>query len=191
MNRKRWPNLITATRIALTPAVLMVAVAGSKPWFVGLITATLLTDALDGYLARRLNARSDLGRKLDSAADYLTLTIGLAGIALLWPEIMRREMPWIIAALVSFFAVIVVGFVRLGRAPCYHTWISKIGAVGCAFSLIPLLSGGTAAPFHALTMLQVIGGVEELLIVFLVPGHTGEMPTLWHAWRLRRAGRPD
>lgn len=191
MNRKLWPNLITATRIALTPAVLMVAVAGSKPWFVGLISATLLTDALDGYLARRLNARSDLGRKLDSAADYLTLTIGLAGIALLWPEIMRREMPWIIAALVSFFAVIVVGFVHLGRAPCYHTWISKIGAVGCALSLIPLLSGGTALPFHALTVLQVIGGVEELLIVFLVPWHAGEMPTLWHAWRLRRAGRPE
>lgn len=189
MNRKLWPNLITATRMALSPAVLMVAVAGSKPWFVGLITATLLTDALDGYLARRLNARSDLGRKLDSAADYLTLIIGLAGIALLWPDIMRREMPWIVAALVSFFAVIVVGFVRLGRAPCYHTWISKLGAVGCAFSLIPLLSGGTAVPFHVLTILQVIGGVEELLIVFLVPAHTGEMPTVWHAWRLRRASR--
>jgi phosphatidylglycerophosphate synthase len=188
MNRKIWPNLITATRIALSPAVLMVAVAGSKPWFVGLISATLLTDALDGYLARRLNARSDLGRKLDSAADYLTLIIGLAGIALLWPEIMRREMPWIVAALVAFFAVIVVGFVRLGRAPCYHTWISKIGAVGCAFSLIPLLSGGTALPFHALTILQVIGGLEELLIVVLVPRHTGEMPTVWHAWRLRREG---
>ncbi|MEI6464435.1 MAG: CDP-alcohol phosphatidyltransferase family protein [Verrucomicrobiota bacterium] len=190
MNPKRWPNLITATRMALTPAVLMVAVAGSKPWFVSLITATLLTDALDGYLARRLNARSDLGRKLDSAADYLTLTIGLAGIALLWPDIMRREMPWIVAALASFFAVIVVGFGRLGRAPCYHTWISKFGVVGCALSLIPLLSGGTAGPFHALTVLQVIGGVEELLIVLLVPWHTGEMPTLWHAWRLRRTGRP-
>ena len=186
MNRKIWPNIITATRVALAPAVLTAALAGSKPWFVALVTASLLTDALDGFLARRLHAFSDFGRKLDSAADYLTMSVGLAGIALLWPEIVRREMPWIITALVSFFAVIVYGFVHLGRAPCYHTWISKAGAVGCALSMIPLLSGWSALPFHILTVLQVIGGIEEVAMVALVPWHTGELPTLWHALRLRR-----
>ena len=186
MNSKLWPNVLSATRIALTPAVLTAAMAGSKPWFVGLLAGALLTDAFDGFLARRLNAFSDFGRKLDSAADYLTMTTGLAGIALLWPEIVRRELPWIVTVLAAFFAVIVYGFARLGRAPCYHTWMSKIGAVGCALSLIPLLNDWTAQPFHILTILQVVGGIEELAIVMAVPWHTGEMPTLWHALRLRR-----
>ncbi len=186
MNPKLWPNLISALRIALMPAVLSAAMTGSKPWFVGFLTASLFTDALDGFLARRLNAFSDFGRKLDSAADYLTLITGLAGIAMLWPEIVHRELLWIIAALAAFFGVIVYGFMRLGRAPCYHTWISKAGAVGGALSLIPLLNGWSSLPFHTLTVLQVIGGIEEIVIVMLVPWHTGGMPTLWHALRLRR-----
>jgi phosphatidylglycerophosphate synthase len=184
-----WPNLLTATRIALMPAVLASAVAGSRPWFTALIAAALATDALDGFLARRLKAFSDFGRKLDSAADYVTLVTGVWGIALLWPEVMRRELPWVMTGMVAFFAVIVYGFVRLGRAPCYHTWASKAGAVVCPLTLVPLLSGGSALPFHASIVWLVLAGVEEIAIALLVPVHTGEMPTAWHALRRRRAHR--
>ena len=180
------PNLLSAARIALMPAVLTTAVAGSRLWFVILLMLSLVTDALDGYLARRLNAYSDLGRKLDSFADYITLFTGLAGIALLWPAIMQRELPWVAVVMAAFFAAVVYGFVRLGRAPCYHTWASKALAVGCALSLVPLLAEWSAVPFHVVVVLQVLAGAEEIAIAVLVPWHVGEMPTLWHAWRLRR-----
>lgn len=186
MNRKLWPNLMSATRIALMPAVLASAIAGSRPVFVVLIIVSLTTDALDGFLARRFNAFTELGRKLDSAADYLTMVTGLAGIALLWPEIVRRELPWVVTGLVAFFAVIVYGFVRLGRAPCYHTWASKTGAVVCPFTLVPLLNEWTALPFHVAMVGLVVTGVEEIAIALIIPRHTGEMPTVWHALRRRR-----
>lgn len=187
MNPKLWPNLLSGTRIALMPAVLTAALAGSRLWFVVLLVASLSTDALDGFLARRLNAFSDFGRKLDSAADYLTMIVGISGIALLWPEIMRRELPWVVAGLAAFFAVVVYGLVRLGRAPCYHTWGAKFGTMACALSLIPLLAGWSAVPFHVVIVLQVLAGLEEMLIALLIPEHTGEVPSLWHAWRLRKA----
>lgn len=180
------PNLVSAARIALMPAVLTAAMAGSRRWFVVLLGASLLTDALDGFLARKLNAFSDFGRKLDSVADYITLFIGLGGIALLWPDIVHRELPWIGAGLVAFFAAVVYGLVRLGRAPCYHTWAAKAGAVACALSLVPLLAEWTAVPFHVVIVLQVLSGAEEVAIAILVPWHVGEIRTVWHAWRLRR-----
>jgi len=186
VSRSHWPNLLSAARIALMPAVLMTAIAGSRVWFVALILASLATDVLDGFLARRLNAYSELGRKLDSVADYMTMFTGIAGIALLWPEIMRRELPWVAALLAAFFAVVVYGFVRLGRAPCYHTWASKVLAAACALSLVPLLAGWSAAPFHIVVGLQALAAVEGLAIAMLVPSHVGEMATVWHAWRLRR-----
>lgn len=186
MNPKLWPNILSATRIVLMPAVLTSAIAGSRPWFLVLLTAALATDALDGFLARRLHAFTDFGRKLDSAADYLTMITGIAGIALLWPEIMRRELPWVVSGLAAFFAVVVYGLVRLGRAPCYHTWASKVGVVACALSLIPLLAEWTAVPFHAAMAFLILAGVEEMTIAVLVPSHTGEMASAWHAWRLRR-----
>jgi phosphatidylglycerophosphate synthase len=185
VNAKILPNLLSGLRIALMPALLFTAIAGNRAWFVGLLVVSLATDALDGFLARRLNAYSDLGRKLDSAADYLTMVSGLAGIALLWPEIVHREFLWIIAGLSAFFAVIVYGFVRLGRAPCYHTWASKALAVFTAASLIPLLSGHSAVWFHVAMTLQVLAGIEEMTIALLIPWHGGEMATVWHAARLR------
>jgi phosphatidylglycerophosphate synthase len=186
MDPKRWPNLLSATRIALMPAVLASAVLGSKPWFVGLIAASLLTDALDGFLARRLNAFSDFGRKLDSAADYVTMLTGIAGIALLWPEAVRREWAWIVTGLAAFFLVVVYGLIRLGRAPCYHTWASKVGAVACALSLVPLLAEWSVWPFHAVIVFEVFSALEEMAIVLLIPTHAGEVPSVWHAWRVRR-----
>ena len=77
-------------------------------------------------------------------------------------------------------------FVRLGRAPCYLTWASKAGAVVCPLTLIPLLSGGAAEPFHFAVVWLVLAGMEEIAIALLVPAHAGEMPTVWHAIRLRR-----
>lgn len=186
MNQKLWPNLITASRIVLMPAVLTAALLGSRLWFVVLLVTSLSTDAIDGFLARRLNAFSDFGRKLDSAADYLTLTTGIAGIALLWPEIMRRELPWVVTGLVAFFAVIVFGIVRLGHVPCYHTWGAKVGTAGCAISLIPLLAEWSAVPFHVMLTVQITAGLEEILIILLLPEHRGEIATVWHAWRVRR-----
>lgn len=186
MNPKRWPNLLSAARIALMPAVLMMAIADSRPWFIVVLAISLTTDALDGFLARRLNAFTEFGRKLDSAADYLTMITGLAGIALLWPEIVHRELPWVCAGLIAFFSVVVYGFSRLGRAPCYHTWSAKFGAVACVASLVPLLAGHSATPFHVVIVLQILGGVDELVIALLLPAHVGEMSSAWHAWRLRR-----
>jgi phosphatidylglycerophosphate synthase len=186
MNPKLWPNLLSGARIALMPAVLLAAMAGSRLWFLILVGASLATDALDGFLARRLNAFSDFGRKLDSAADYLTMITGLAGIALLWPEIVRRELPWIVAGLSAFFAVIVFGFVRLGHPPCYHTWAAKAGVAGCALSMIPLLTGWSAVPFHFMVILQIFAAIEEVVISLVIPKHVGEMATVWHALRLRR-----
>lgn len=190
MDRKRWPNLLSATRIALMPAVLAAASLGSKPWFVALIATSLATDALDGFLARRFNAFSDFGRKLDSAADYVTMLGGLAGIALLWPEDVHREQAWIVTGLSAFFLVVVYGLIRLGRAPCYHTWASKVGAVACALSLVPLLAGWAAWPFHVVIGFEVLSALEEMAIAILIPHHVGEMPTVWHAWRERQGLTP-
>jgi phosphatidylglycerophosphate synthase len=186
VNPKLWPNVLSATRIAFMPAVLTAAMAGSRFWFVVLLATSLATDALDGFLARRLNAFSDLGRKLDSAADYLVVLTAIAGIALLWTDIVRREIVWIAAGLAAFFAVIVYGLVRTGRPPCYHTWAAKSATMGTALSLLPLLAGWSTWPFHAAVILQLLAAFEEMTITLILPSHVGEMASVWHAWRQRR-----
>jgi phosphatidylglycerophosphate synthase len=190
-NPKHWPNVLSGTRLALMPFVLGAALADSRRAFVVLLGFALSTDVFDGYLARKLNAFSDLGRKLDSLADYVTMITGIVGIALLWPGTFERELPWIVAGLGAFFGVVAYGFLRLGRAPCYHTWLAKAGGAACALSMIPLLTDFSEVPFHVAIALQIGAGIDELAIALLVPRHVGEMASSWHAWKLRQSRRND
>ncbi len=67
------PNLISLFRLLASPILLFV---DSKllPYLFMLLA---LTDALDGFFARKLNARTDLGMILDPLADKALLLIGL------------------------------------------------------------------------------------------------------------------
>jgi phosphatidylglycerophosphate synthase len=186
MRKSHWPNIVTGTRIAMMPFVLAAAYFGERGWFTGLFAVALSTDVLDGYLARRLNAFSQFGRKLDSIADYTALFTGLVGVTLLWPDVVRREWPWFAAVMGSFAIAMIYCFWKLKRAPCYHTWASKVTVAGCALAIIPLFSGWSATPAHIVATLQVLVGVEEIAIASLVPWHVGEMPSVWHAWKLRQ-----
>ena len=189
INPKHWPNVLSGTRLALMPVVLGAALADSRRAFIVLLGLALSTDVFDGYLARKFNAYSERGRKLDSMADYVTMFAGILGIALLWPGTFERELPWIVAGLGAFFGVVVFGFVRLGRAPCYHTWLAKAGGAACALSMIPLLADYSEVPFHVAIALQICAGVDEVTIALLLPRHAGEMPSAWHAWKFRQANR--
>jgi CDP-diacylglycerol--glycerol-3-phosphate 3-phosphatidyltransferase len=71
------PNALTSLRIALIP-FLMVALLSSfrgQEWVAfGLFLFATLTDTVDGVLARKTNAITELGQLLDPIADKLLMT---------------------------------------------------------------------------------------------------------------------
>jgi phosphatidylglycerophosphate synthase len=184
---KYLPNALSLLRLALAPVLVVVAwAAGSRPWFLGLFLASLLTDALDGFLARRLKAESDLGRRLDSWGDYVLTGTAVAGICHLWPAVVAAEWPWFVVTLVGCFSIVAYGLVRWRRVLGYHTWLAKGMAVVLPTSVLVLLAGWSAVPFHAAVILQVLCGIEEMAIAFLLPGYSGHIPSGWHAYRRRQ-----
>ena len=190
--RKQLPNLLSLLRIVVL-APLMVALAwatGSRPWFLALFGAALVTDALDGFLARRLGAESDLGRRLDSWGDYAMTAAVVAAIWRLWPEVVQQEWPWFVTTLVGCFAIVAYGLVRWRRVLGFHTWLAKAMAMILPAGVVVLLAGWSAVPFHAAVILQVLCGVEEMVIAFLLPGFSGHIPSFWHALQRRRQGLP-
>jgi phosphatidylglycerophosphate synthase len=185
---RHLPNALSLVRLAGLPPLLIAAMtAGSRAWFFGLLCVAWVTDALDGWVARQFNAVTERGRMLDSWGDYVTTLLCVVGVAWLWPEIMARELPWFATGVVGFFAIVIYGLVRHGRPPAYHTWLAKTVAVATPFALAALLLGWSALPFHGVVVLQVLGTVEEMVIAILLPGIAREIPSTWHAWRLRQA----
>jgi CDP-diacylglycerol--glycerol-3-phosphate 3-phosphatidyltransferase len=98
----RWtlPNIITLARICLTPVVaLLPFIEGFWPKFIAFIVFLIaaFSDVLDGWLARRSNTVSDLGKLLDPIADKLLLFATL--IPIFWmtrhPTILvDYRIPW-------------------------------------------------------------------------------------------------
>ena len=69
--KKHIPNILSSVRL-LSPFVLTpVIMSGSYLLAIILLSGFLLTDAIDGFLARKWNVQSDLGVKLDAVADKI------------------------------------------------------------------------------------------------------------------------
>lgn len=68
---KQIPNLITLSRIISSILATITFISGNFPFAIGLYVYSAISDALNGIAARKLNAFSELGRKLDAASDKL------------------------------------------------------------------------------------------------------------------------
>lgn len=73
------PNLLTYSRIAVIPLFIAAFYMGPNyQWApLGLFLYAAITDFFDGYLARKWNVTSDIGRVLDPIADKLLVTAAL------------------------------------------------------------------------------------------------------------------
>jgi len=76
----------------------------------GLIVAGGIIDFFDGYLARKLDAISDMGKQLDSFADLITF--GVAPICMLYYLASHNQS---VLILMGAFAFLVAGIYRLAR----------------------------------------------------------------------------
>ncbi|MBN2736899.1 MAG: CDP-alcohol phosphatidyltransferase family protein [Spirochaetales bacterium] len=85
------PNLLSLSRIFFAPLAFFLfqwqSLAGQIITLV-FFTLVFLTDFFDGYLARKLNQQSELGRILDPLADKIIVFILLAAL------VMFRGVPW-------------------------------------------------------------------------------------------------
>jgi len=90
------PNTLTLSRLVLGFAVCALISAGLYWIALAVFVAAALSDALDGYLARRLGQETPIGRQLDPLVDKLI--VGAALVYLL-PHPGSGLMPWMVTAI--------------------------------------------------------------------------------------------
>jgi cardiolipin synthase len=99
-------NLITILRFLLVPGVTYALMSGRMDWaFAGFLVAGI-SDAVDGFVARQFNQRTELGAYLDPVADKLLLVSVFIVLG-----IMGRLPLWLVIAAVSRDALIVCAVV--------------------------------------------------------------------------------
>ncbi|WP_240756752.1 CDP-alcohol phosphatidyltransferase family protein [Roseicella aquatilis] len=144
------PNLITLARLCAVPATIWVILQHRLDIAFLLFVGAGISDAVDGWLARVLDARSALGAMLDPVADKALLVsvyVTLAAIGVL-PD-------WL-AILVVFRDMVIVGGVLvlwvLGQPPAIRPlFVSKVNtALQIGLAALALLLAGFGLRAEAL-----------------------------------------
>jgi len=119
------PNLLTMGRVVMIPLFLWLLDRGDPTscyWAAIVFTLASLTDALDGYLARKLNVVSVLGKLLDPLADKILTGFAFIGLSIL------GELPWWVTIIVLIRVLSIPDdFFFAGRA--VGIWISLTAAI--------------------------------------------------------------
>ena len=158
------PNLITLARIFAVPLLVWLIIHGSMAAAFWVFVAAGISDALDGFIAKRYGFVSKLGSYLDPIADKALLvsayiTLGQAGHISAW-----------LVILVVFRDVLIIGgtllFHTLGRpVEMQPLFISKLNTL-LQILLIALLLGGLSIgfpDFNILPSLSFFVGLTTIL----------------------------
>ncbi len=108
-------NIICLFRILLIVPLVMAMRDGRQVMILVLFSVAAVSDALDGYLAKRFGWTSDLGRFLDPMADKLLLVSVFVAAA--WLDIA----PWWVAAV-----AVARDLVIAGGALIYRLWFGPL-----------------------------------------------------------------
>lgn len=108
-----WPNAVTLLRLACLPIFLWLMFGqGDRElaaWLLGVLGAT---DWVDGWLARRLNQRSDFGAVFDPAVDRLLFIVGVGSIVI--DGAVPGWLGWSVVAREVFVAALMLGGTAMG-----------------------------------------------------------------------------
>ncbi|HWA30778.1 MAG TPA: CDP-alcohol phosphatidyltransferase family protein [Rhizomicrobium sp.] len=154
------PNFLTALRLAASPALVALLLHGRDYAALIVFVFAGLSDAADGFLAKRFHLQTRFGRYLDPAADkllmlasFVTLTVlGVTplwltvlviardavivlaiGVALLW-ELPLRVTPSLLGKVSTAVQVIYVGVMLVMLTfDIQAEWLSRFGAFAVAF----------------------------------------------------------
>ncbi len=132
------PNLLTIFRIVAIPAIIWLVFIENdvaRQVAFALYVIACLTDYLDGYLARKMNIVSDLGRMLDPIADKLL--VGTLLIAFAYNGEFSQIETWL--AIAIMFREIAVAGLReyLGNAQI-TVHVSKLAKYKTTMQLVAL-----------------------------------------------------
>lgn len=125
----KWnvPNALSVLRILLVPVFLMLYLTRLDYWAFGVLVLSGVTDALDGFIARRYNQITDCGKLLDPISDKLTQVAVVVALATRFDELL----PLAALCLVKESCQAIGGAIMLKRQCAVRgsKWFGKVSTV--------------------------------------------------------------
>jgi phosphatidylglycerophosphate synthase len=139
--------------------------------FKWMLTFSFFTDALDGFLARVFKVRTELGARLDSIADDLTIVAAVYGIFVFNPGFLNQQRALIAVMLGLYLLQTGMALSRYRRISGFHTYLAKTAAFLQALFLVVFffVDSPPLFLFYAAAVCTILGLIEEIILVMLIP----------------------
>lgn len=174
-------------RVAAAPFLLLLIWFDSRELFTWFLLISYCTDAIDGFLARKLKITSARGSQLDSLGDQITLIIGIIGLFFFENEFIRVNMILLVIAFVPYVFQMVIAFMKYGKATAFHTYLAKLSAlIQGVFILWLLFFGPVYWLFYFMIVLGLLETIEEITLIFMYDNWVAGVKGIYWALRDKR-----
>lgn len=179
-------NGITAYRLITAPLLLLLIFNKVPDLFKWLLAVSFLTDAVDGFLARKYHVTSIVGSMLDSIADDLTVFVALVGMIVFKPEFIRQEILLLLLLLLLFIIQTGLAIRKYGKITSFHTYAAKVATILQAIFMVLffLLPDPIYILFYSTILITGMELVEEIIIMFWLPQWEANVKGLY--WIIKR-----
>ena len=169
---KTMVNFLTISRIVGAVVLLVLNTLGIMTPYMAVFYVVyfwcVLTDFIDGPIARKANVASDFGALLDSVADIL---LAIVTLIIFLPFLWAEFQPWMVAMVVIVLSTrglsYLIGYKKYRTFAMLHTYSTKIAGVFLGLFPIGLWVFDLPITITFLFIGQMVASLEELIITIL------------------------
>ena len=163
------PNAISFYRLIMFPVILTLALLGYELMFVILFCINLISDMLDGLIARTFNQVTRFGAQLDYLADSGSYILALYGVfTFKWTEIQPHA--WLLYIFIAILVIsYIVSIIRFGKIPGLHIFsVVSSGYVQGSFFFV-LFAWGFIPWFYYIAIgWGILAYIEKTIILLKI-----------------------
>ncbi len=184
------PIILILFRLLLAPIILSLAYfigESAKTIIVVLMYLGLISDILDGIIARKQNISSAKLRRMDSQTDMIFwLSIGFT-TWILYPKLISDNSIVIWTILGMEIACYVISLIKFKKETCTHAFLSKLWGITLLIAFTSLIGFNHAGiPFTMAIIMGLISHIDRILITLILPKWTHDIPSAYHAYLIRK-----
>lgn len=187
--KRHIPIILIVSRLAIGFIIIALALFPDDSYRVAilaLLTIGLLTDIFDGIIARRLGIATQKIRRLDSSVDQVFfISAGIAAY-LLCPVFFERNGVKLILLLSVEALTYIISFLKFRKEIATHSWGAKFWTLILFATLVQIvLTCDSTVLFEICFWVGILTRLEIVGIILALKSWTNDVPTLYHAIRLR------
>lgn len=178
---RHLPWILVAFRFVLGSALLFAAARNVDGLLLAAaLGAGILSDILDGVIARRIGAATTALRRIDSLVDTMFLLCALAAAWIVHKDVLSPHLPLLALMLALNFISYIPALIKFRRAPAYHAYSAKAAGLALfAAGAWLFITGQAGWWLDAAIVFTILSHLDRIAITLLLPEWRTDIAGIW------------